>query len=334
MKLRMLSISAIVILSLTACGGSSGDDSGSSASTPWIGSWTQVNFLTADDGGVWNSDSLEGLGFIAEITSEQWKEKESGCEVIFSYSVSSALSYSKQGQSKSGNCPALLNPGVLQETGRLEFSNNNAFMIQYFDNEEEILAFKWMRISANPNNNTAVGTQDFEDGLLTGWSVGGRQITGSGNTSGVQNYASSKMAYLTHTSFTELTLSKSFDFSADSYLSFDAEFSINGNTSLRPNGSSNFYSMVYYGVDFYDALGVSLGNINYATATTNFPFSNGSELFAPNGLEHYEHDIPLLAATLGLDIENISTFSLRFGGYSSWWSNQNMTIRFDNVKGD
>lgn len=177
--------------------------------------------------------------------------------------------------------------------------------------------------------------QDFEDGLLTGWSVGGRQD--GFNWWGVSQYAGSQMAYLHHRSFTELTLFKSFPYSPGMILSFDAEFSINGDTSPSASGFSNFYSMVNYWVQLYDANGDLLKGRYYGAATTSFPYNNPSTYptpiieFHPNGLQYYEHDISLLASDLGVAISDVDSVELLFNGYSSWYSTDDMIVRFDNV---
>jgi hypothetical protein len=175
--------------------------------------------------------------------------------------------------------------------------------------------------------------QDFEDGLLTGWTAEGRQISGSGNWYGVSSYAGSNMGYLRHTSFTDLDLSRTFDYSPGMVLSFDAEFSINGDNSPSASGSSDFYSMVCYFINLYDADGNNLGEgVWRAAATTRYPYNNGWTEFLPNGLQHYEHDISSLASSSGVPVNTVKKVRLRFRGYSSWWSSDDMIVRFDNIR--
>ena len=174
--------------------------------------------------------------------------------------------------------------------------------------------------------------QTFEDGLLTGWVVGGRQISGSGNSWGVSEYAGSQMAYLHHISFTELTLTKTYAFSPGMVLESDAEFSINGDTSPRASGGSAFYSMDYYTLSLFDINEDLLGSRRYGAATSTYPYTNASVVeFRPDGLEHYGRDMSLLATELGIDASDVESFALTFGGYSSWWSSDSMIVRFDNV---
>ena len=114
-------------------------------------------------------------------------------------------------------------------------------------------------------------------------------------------------------------------------ISFDAVFSINGDTSPSASGSSSFYGMVNYGFALYDGAGVGLGGVNYAAATTRYPYSRGNVEFRPNGLQHYQQDIDELAASLGIDCEDVESVRLSFKGYSSYWGGDNMIVRFDNV---
>ncbi len=181
--------------------------------------------------------------------------------------------------------------------------------------------------------------QDFEDGTLAGWTAGGRQSGGSTNLWGVSEYAGSQMAYLYHRGFTELTLSKSFSYSPDMTLSFDAEFSIDGNTSPTPSGSSEFTSYnVWYSIGFRDIDGNDLGSISYP-AETSYWLSNSwtsqnknVSILYPNGLQHYEYDnISALASKLDINLDTIDTIVLGFGAYSPIYNSLWMIVRFDNV---
>ena len=118
----------------------------------WIGNWLPVNFMTTDDNGVFHPpDITSGLGFIAEITADEWKETYTDgqyCTDVFSYAVDNNNNYSMKGTSTTCTSPpnrlALLQLGV---TGRLEFQDNNNTMIQYIDPNgyDTIVAFKWIR---------------------------------------------------------------------------------------------------------------------------------------------------------------------------------------------
>ena len=139
-------LSAAILLG-AGCG--IADDEGTDNVGPWIGDWVQVNFLSDDDNGVWDEDDLSGIGFVATITEQKWIETDdygSGCSVTFSYSVDRNNNYSRTVTRVEDDCPFLL-PGGWTETGRLEFSDNNRFMIEHFDPMpgDDLLAFKWVR---------------------------------------------------------------------------------------------------------------------------------------------------------------------------------------------
>lgn len=142
-----LAIAVMMSVCITACDSSEDDSSDNVGS--WLGNWVQVNFLSDDDNGVWDEDDLSGIGFVATITEQEWIETDEygdGCSITFSYSVDRDNNYSKTATSKSERCPSSL-PVGWTETGRLEFPNNNKFMIEHFDllPGDDLLAFKWMR---------------------------------------------------------------------------------------------------------------------------------------------------------------------------------------------
>jgi len=106
--------------------------------------------LTDSDNGVWDQDDPNGIGFVAKITESEWIETDDfgvGCAVTFSYSVDSNNKYSKKAKSKGDKCPFSLSLELLIGTGRLEFSNGNNAMIEYFDvmPGDTLTAFKWMK---------------------------------------------------------------------------------------------------------------------------------------------------------------------------------------------
>ncbi len=187
---------------------------------------------------------------------------------------------------------------------------------------------------------TILTMQNFEDGNLTGWTAGGRQIAGSTNEWGVSEYAGSEMAYLYHRGFTELNLWKPFSYQPDMMISFDAVFSIDGDTSPTPSSSSQWDSYnVFHDIGFRDEDENLLGRTRYVAETTTWmtDVQDFAKLFYPNGLQHYEYDITALASDLSIDSNTINEIFLSFGGYSpiaegpfyeDWHT---MEVRFDNV---
>jgi hypothetical protein len=116
---------------------------------PWIGNWVQVNFLAVDDNGVWDADDLSGIGFVATVTPTEWiitDDFGAGCALTESYTVDVQNRFTRQVTHANSSCGALP-PGPLQESGRLEFSSDNRFMIEWFDVQpgDDIAAYKWVR---------------------------------------------------------------------------------------------------------------------------------------------------------------------------------------------
>lgn len=151
MRVRLNRGFVTMALGLTLISCSSGSDSFGPNPGPWVGNWVQVNFLSIDDGGVWDEDDLTGIGFVADITETEWRETDEyggGCSVLFSYSVGSGNKHRKRPQSVGAACPSGFSVDQFpDETGRLEFSADNRFMTEYYDllPGDEITAFKWMR---------------------------------------------------------------------------------------------------------------------------------------------------------------------------------------------
>jgi hypothetical protein len=144
MTKRVVTCLPVLAVLFAACGDSvTGNNDG-----PWIGNWVQVNFLATDDGGVWDEDDLSGIGFVAAVTETEWTltdEYGGGCSITMSYTVTGNR-FSRQAIRAGERCPAL--PlHLLNESGRLEFSDDRTFMIEHFDLQtgDEIAAFKWVR---------------------------------------------------------------------------------------------------------------------------------------------------------------------------------------------
>ncbi len=139
---------AFSIITLTACG-SGGDDGAGATNTngPWLGKWVLVNSLGLDDNGDWGRDRNSGIGTKVEITEAEWKEIDrNGCEVTFSYGVDGNNRIRKTATnitSECGNVP-LAN---FNETGRLEFADNNTIMEDHFDVQagDTLLAWRYLR---------------------------------------------------------------------------------------------------------------------------------------------------------------------------------------------
>jgi len=118
--------------------------------TPWIGNWLQINFLSLDDNGVWCGDDPGGIGLSAVVSENKWIETDynNGCALTYSFTIDKDLNYQKKGVAISKDCDFYgINPMLLDESGKLEFYDNNSIMINFFDMQpgDDIVAFKWMR---------------------------------------------------------------------------------------------------------------------------------------------------------------------------------------------
>lgn len=137
----------VFILALTACGGSDDGAGATNNNGPWLGKWILVNFLASDDNGDWEPDRNSGIGTKVEITETEWKEIDrNGCEVTFTYGVDGSNRITKTATSitpECGNIP-LRN---FNESGRLEFANDNNIMEDHFDVQagDTLLAWRYLR---------------------------------------------------------------------------------------------------------------------------------------------------------------------------------------------
>jgi hypothetical protein len=116
------------------------------ATGQWKGNWLLINFLSDEDNGVWDEDDTTGIGESLVVTDTTWTEYDnnSTCSVTYSYSVNNNLEFVNKFVSATGDCGF---EKTVDETGHLEFSDDNTIMIQYWDlvPGDEIYAFKWMR---------------------------------------------------------------------------------------------------------------------------------------------------------------------------------------------
>ena len=124
-------------------------ESGTSTSAgPWIGEWTQVNFLSVDDRGTWGADDPSGIGFVQTITASSWTlvdELGRGCAVSFSYTVSADRRFSRRFTGAAGPCPGGVD--AFNDSGRFDFSDGDRTMIEVYDQRpgDDIVAFRWSR---------------------------------------------------------------------------------------------------------------------------------------------------------------------------------------------
>ena len=139
-----LGLSAVLMTGCGLVGDSEGDSEG-----PWLGNWVLVNFLTEDDGGVWDEDDTSGLGLLSTVTEEVWvieDDFEDGCAVTYSYTITGGSRYTRESIGRSESCDPSTPLGVVEE-GTLEFEEDGLYMIEHFDDLPggDLEAFRWRR---------------------------------------------------------------------------------------------------------------------------------------------------------------------------------------------
>lgn len=182
---------------------------------------------------------------------------------------------------------------------------------------------------ACPSKALLIFEDDFEGGNLDLWTISGRQF-GMANTAGVVDEAGSKMGYLYHKGFTEISIEKIFDFDETLAFSFDFKAEVTG--ADYASGEAVFY--------FQDENQKVIGTMGYIKATSDYIFdyfalSTNVHFFSiPDqaGLESYVLNVQDLLSNITIDEDLISSVRLRFNAYSS--VNQNgyvSQVWIDNV---
>lgn len=147
MKPRIAPLAFLLTLALAGLG-CDGNESDANNVGPWLGNWLLVNFLTDDDDGVWEEDEPSGIGLVSSVTEDEWVLSDDNggpCSVAFSYSVDRDRRYSRRVTGKTGGCDPDSFPVGMTERGRLEFSEDEDYMFEYFAEGGSLLAFKWQR---------------------------------------------------------------------------------------------------------------------------------------------------------------------------------------------
>jgi hypothetical protein len=174
---------------------------------------------------------------------------------------------------------------------------------------------------------------DFEDGTLNKWTIDGRQQ--GINVAEVVTRNSTQMAHLYHKNFSEITMSKSFDY--DPALTFDFDMEV----APHSDASSTSLHYAYGGVQFLflDSLNGNLGEVLYLCCTSSHPFDTLQGpahrlLSIPqgSGIVSYNLNIQDLLSNITIDVDSISHVKLEFWAYASTDSYNSYTNTWvDNV---
>ena len=162
-------------------------------------------------------------------------------------------------------------------------------------------------------------TDDFEGGNLDNWTIGGRQLAGTNIADVVNCGTGSLCGHLFHTSFTEITMYKNFEYDSSNSGTFHFDLEVDVNSQPAPDA---YYGMA--GVEFYflDSGGNTLGSVWYVAATTNFPFTLGTATrsvnqISENVMEHYAIDVSDMLSQITIDESQITDIQMLLITYSS-----------------
>lgn len=178
-------------------------------------------------------------------------------------------------------------------------------------------------------------TDDFESGNLDNWTIGGRQLgTHTANVILSDNGTLAGHLYQSG-SFTEITMSRIFDFDPATIFDFDMKV----NVASQSPPSSAYYGMSGVAISFLDASDAVLGSVWYLAATTNYPFTNWvNSATAVNAVStNAWHNLSLstgdLLAQILIDETQIAKTRMLFETYSSTWPYPTVTAELwvDNV---
>ncbi len=163
-----------------------------------------------------------------------------------------------------------------------------------------------------------VFTDDFENGNLDNWIIGGRRL-GTNIANVVPCNTGSLGAHLYHSSFTEIVLYRDFDFDPNGTFYFDLEVDV----SSTPPPSPNYYGSSGLNFGFLDSSGSALGSVWYVAATTNYPFTNwpnpttGVNQISENVMTHYAIDISDMLSQIAIDESQVTDIRMMMHTYSS-----------------
>lgn len=161
-------------------------------------------------------------------------------------------------------------------------------------------------------------TDDFESGNLDNWVIGGRQL-GTNIANVVPCGTGSLGGHLFHSSFTEISLYREFEFDPGDTFYFDLEVDVNSSPPPAPN----YYGSAGVNFSFLDSSDTSLGSVWYVAATTNYPFTNwassttGVNQISENLMQHYEIDVSDMLSQIDIDQNQIAEIRMVMNTYSS-----------------
>lgn len=176
---------------------------------------------------------------------------------------------------------------------------------------------------------------DFENGNLDNWIIGGRQL-GTHTANVVTSDTGSLSGHLYQGgAFTEITMSRNFSFDPNDTFYFDMKV----NVGSTPPPASNYYGISGVAFSFLDQNDSTLGSVWYLASTTNYPSNNwvspsrSVNVISENVWYNFELDTLSLLSQISLDQAEITKTQMTFETYSSTWPSPTVTAELwvDNV---
>jgi hypothetical protein len=194
--------------------------------------------------------------------------------------------------------------------------------------------FTWFINEPGPLRQS-IFVDDFEDGTLNNWTIGGRR--NGTNTSEVVSRNGSKKAHLRHQDFTEITLEKTFAFDPSMSLSFEMETA----AFSQASSASDFLALSGVFFDFLNASGTVIGRVGYLKSTSTLSLDRHCTGL-PVGICHFNSITSSGAVGYSFTInellnqitvtETIDSIKLTFDAYASGWPyNMSADVWVDNV---
>jgi hypothetical protein len=181
-----------------------------------------------------------------------------------------------------------------------------------------LLAVAMVFVFVPSSHGAPVFSDDFESGNLDNWIIGGRQL-GTNIADVVSCGTGTLCGHLYHSSFTEITLHRDFQFEQGLTFSFDLEVDVSTTTPPAPE----YYASSGVNFSFLDSTDTSLGSVWYVAATTNYPFTDwpssttSVNQIAENVMQHHEIAVPDMLSQIDIDPSQIAKIRMTMNTYGS-----------------
>jgi len=183
---------------------------------------------------------------------------------------------------------------------------------------------------APPIQKELIFFDDFEDGSLKKWSIGGRRE--GKHLSEIIFENNSRVAHIRHDDFSEIEMKKEFPFNQSYNFSFDMKVF----STSQASKTSNFYARGGVQIQFISSSGKTLGSITYLNTTSTYalktsPTSAKFEIKSTKW-NHYDISTKNLLSKIDIDLNQVKKIALVFSGYTSGWPyNMHGEVWVDNV---